>query len=36
VADLLEMRRFKHADETIDFETASKVARNYGYQAVRC
>jgi translation initiation factor IF-2 len=36
VADLLEMRRFKLADETIDFETAAKVARNYGYQAVRC
>jgi translation initiation factor IF-2 len=35
VADLLDMRHFKHADETIDFETASKVAQNYGCQAVR-
>src|SRR5580765_2113851 len=35
VADLLEMRHFKHADERIDFETAAKVARNYGYRAVK-
>ena len=35
VADLLDMRIFRHADEMIDFETASKVVQNYGYQAVR-
>jgi translation initiation factor IF-2 len=34
VADLLEMRCFKHADELIDFETAAKVVRNYGYHAM--
>ncbi len=35
VARLLEMRQFKHADEAIDFETASVIAREHGYRAVR-
>jgi hypothetical protein len=35
VARLLEMRQFKHADEAIDFDTASIIAREYGYRAER-
>ena len=35
VATLLEMRQFKHADETIDFETASVIVRKHGYRAER-
>jgi hypothetical protein len=35
VADLLEMKLFKTADDTVDFETASIVARNHGYRAER-
>jgi hypothetical protein len=35
VARLLEMRQFKYADEAIDFETASIIAREHGYQAER-
>jgi hypothetical protein len=35
VARLLEMRQFKHANEAIDFETASIIAREHGYQAER-
>ena len=35
VARLLEMRQFKHANEAIDFEIASIIAREHGYQAER-
>jgi len=35
VADLLALERFKNADEAIDFETASIVARKHGYRAKR-
>ena len=33
VADLMEMRLFKSADDTIDFDTASVIARKHGYNA---
>lgn len=33
VADLLAMKLFKTADDTVDFETASIVARKHGYRA---
>jgi translation initiation factor IF-2 len=33
VADLLALEQFKNADETIDFETASVIARKHGYRA---
>jgi hypothetical protein len=36
VAELMELGRFKHADESIDFETASIIARKHGRKAVRC
>jgi len=32
VADLMELKIFKHAEELIDFETASKIAQNHGFQ----
>jgi len=35
VADILEMRKFKHADEFIDFATAERIARKYGFTAKR-
>jgi hypothetical protein len=35
VADLLALERFKNADEAIDFETASIIARKHGYRAKR-
>ena len=35
VARLLEMRQFKHANEAIDFDTASLIAREHGYRAER-
>jgi hypothetical protein len=35
VADLLGLEQFKNADEEVDFETASIIARNHGYQAER-
>jgi translation initiation factor IF-2 len=35
VAYLIEMRKFRHADETIDFATASTIAREHGYWAER-
>jgi len=35
VTRLLEMRQFKHADEAIDFETATIIAREHGYRAER-
>ncbi len=31
VADVLELRQFKHADGLIDFETASIIAKKHGY-----
>jgi hypothetical protein len=33
VADLMELKVFKHADELIDFETAANIARKHGFQA---
>ena len=33
VAELLAMEQFKNADETIDFKTASVIARKHGYRA---
>ena len=35
VARLLELRQFKHADEVIDFETATIIARQYSCRAER-
>jgi translation initiation factor IF-2 len=35
VADLIELRQFKHADEWIDFATASAIAQKHGYVAER-
>jgi hypothetical protein len=35
VARLLKMRQFKHAHETIDFRTASIIAKDYGYTTKR-
>jgi Translation initiation factor IF-2, N-terminal region len=31
VADLMELRIFKHSDEMIDFETAAKIAQKHGF-----
>lgn len=33
VADLLKLRKFKHADGVIDFPTAATIARNHGFVA---
>jgi hypothetical protein len=33
VADLMELKIFKHADELIDFETAANIAQKHGFQA---
>lgn len=35
VADLMELSVFAKVNESVDFETASKVLRKYGYQAKR-
>lgn len=35
VADLMELKLFKSADDTVDFETASAVARKHGYRPER-
>jgi len=35
VARLMELRLFKHPDETITFTIASLIARDYGYKAER-
>ena len=35
VAELLELRHFKHADECIAFDTAAIIAANNGYVAKR-
>lgn len=35
VADLMELKLFKSPDATVDFETASLVARKHGYRAER-
>lgn len=32
VADLMELKIFKHADELIDLETAAKIAQKHGFQ----
>jgi hypothetical protein len=32
VADLMELKIFKHSDEMIDFETAAKIAQKHGFQ----
>src|SRR3954454_16655195 len=34
VADLLDRRIFRHADETIDFGTASEIASSFGVKAI--
>jgi translation initiation factor IF-2 len=31
IADLMELKLFKTADDTVDFETASLIARKHGY-----
>jgi translation initiation factor IF-2 len=31
VAEMLELRIFKHADEVIDFSTASRIAQRHGF-----
>ena len=33
IADLMELNVFANVNESVDFETASKVLRKYGYQA---
>lgn len=33
IADLMELKIFKHADELIDFETAANIAQKHGFQA---
>jgi translation initiation factor IF-2 len=35
VGELLELKQFKNADDEIDFETASIIARKHGYRAER-
>ena len=35
VAELLELRQFKHADECIGFSTAALIAEKHGYAAKR-
>jgi translation initiation factor IF-2 len=32
VADLIELKIFKHTEELIDFETAAKIAQKHGFQ----
>jgi hypothetical protein len=32
VADLMELKIFKHTEELIDFETATKIAQKHGFQ----
>ncbi len=33
IADLMELKHFKSADDTIDFGTASLIAQKHGYRA---
>jgi translation initiation factor IF-2 len=33
VADLMELRIFRHADEFVDFATAARVAHKHGFVA---
>ena len=33
VAELMELRIFKYADESIDFATAARIARKHGFVA---
>jgi len=35
VADLLELKQFKHLDDELDFDTAAVIARKHGYRAER-
>lgn len=35
IADLMELKLFKAAHDTVDFETASRVAQKHGYRAER-
>jgi translation initiation factor IF-2 len=35
IADLMELKLFKAAHDTVDFETASRVAHKHGYRAER-
>ena len=32
VADLIELKIFRHTEELIDFETAAKIAQKHGFQ----
>jgi len=32
VADLMELKIFKHSEELVDFETAAKIAQKHGFQ----
>ncbi len=32
IADLMELKHFKSADDSVDFETASVIARKHGYR----
>jgi translation initiation factor IF-2 len=35
VADLIKLKLFKSPEDTMDFETASSIARKHGYRAAR-
>ena len=35
VADLMELNQMKFAGDQVDFETASKIAKKYGFQTKR-
>jgi translation initiation factor IF-2 len=35
IADLMELKVFKSPDDTIDFETAARIAQKHGYRAQR-
>ena len=35
IADLMELKHFKSSDDTVDFETASAIARKHGYRPER-
>ena len=35
IADLMELGQFKNVDDTVTFETASKIALKYGFHATK-
>ncbi len=35
IADLMELKLFKSQNDTVDFETAAKIARKHGFKAER-